>query len=62
MCIWQESKKISNCVGCPLYDIEHIQDCDEFEDTQDIVNLIDVLEKMLDKLDEDWYNNNKKWG
>lgn len=52
MCIWQELKKVNNCKGCPLYDDQHFQYCDDLEDIQDIVNLIGTLENMLDRLEE----------
>ena len=42
----------NSCESCPLYDEKHIQYCDDLEDVQDIVNLIGILDKMLDKLDE----------
>ena len=52
MCCWQEITNKSGCKSCPLYDEKHIQYCDDLEDVQDIVNLIGILDKMLDKLDE----------
>lgn len=52
MCCWQAITNKSSCKSCPLYDEKHIQYCDDLEDVQDIVNLIGILDKMLDKLDE----------
>lgn len=52
MCIWQELKNVDNCKGCPLYDDEHFQYCDNLENIKDIINLIGTLIEMLYKLKE----------
>lgn len=52
MCIWLSQTKNTTCENCPLFDDDHFQYCDDLEDIQDIVNLIETLKLMLDKLEE----------
>lgn len=53
MCIWQELKKVNNCIGCPLSHEHYISYCGEWEDVQDIIDIIASLKNMLDKLEEE---------